>query len=248
MRDGRELVGWGMATGIWEAHADAGAARARVLTADGKLEVAQRDRRHRHRHLHDHDADRRRRAGPAVDEVRSSSATRAAGGAGGGRLVDRGLRRLGRAGGLPRRARASCSARARRSSTRRSQSADARPTSTFADGTIALDGDPARASTLAEAMQAGERRPHRGRGRPPSRATSKATVFDLHAFGACSSRCKVDEELGAVRVTRVVGAVAAGRIINPKTARSQILGGIVWGIGMALQEETLTRPRASAGS
>ena len=50
---------------------------------------------------------------------------------------------------------------------------------------------------------------------------------------------KVDEQLGQIRVTRVVTAVAAGRIINPKTARSQILGGVVMGIGMALHEETM---------
>ncbi|HYH42928.1 MAG TPA: molybdopterin cofactor-binding domain-containing protein, partial [Burkholderiales bacterium] len=43
-----------------------------------------------------------------------------------------------------------------------------------------------------------------------------------------------------IRVTRVVNAVAGGRILNPKTARSQILGGVVWGIGMALHEETFT--------
>lgn len=48
----------------------------------------------------------------------------------------------------------------------------------------------------------------------------------------------VDEDLGTVRVNRVVSAVAAGRVINPKTARSQILGGVVWGLGMALHEET----------
>jgi xanthine dehydrogenase YagR molybdenum-binding subunit len=40
-------------------------------------------------------------------------------------------------------------------------------------------------------------------------------------------------------VTRIVGAVAAGKILNPKTARSQIMGGIVFGIGMALHEESL---------
>jgi len=50
---------------------------------------------------------------------------------------------------------------------------------------------------------------------------------------------KVDEELGVIRVARVVNAVAAGRILNLKTARSQIMGGVVWGIGMALHEETL---------
>ena len=50
---------------------------------------------------------------------------------------------------------------------------------------------------------------------------------------------KVDEELGVIRVTRIVSAVAAGRILNPKTARSQIMGSVVMGIGMALHEETL---------
>ena len=50
---------------------------------------------------------------------------------------------------------------------------------------------------------------------------------------------KVDEELGIVRVTRVVSAVAAGKILNLKTARSQILGGVVMGIGSALHEESM---------
>lgn len=49
----------------------------------------------------------------------------------------------------------------------------------------------------------------------------------------------VDEKLGVVRVTRLLAAVAAGRIINPKTARSQVLGGLVMGMGMALHEESL---------
>jgi xanthine dehydrogenase YagR molybdenum-binding subunit len=50
---------------------------------------------------------------------------------------------------------------------------------------------------------------------------------------------KVDDQLGVIRVTRAVNAVAAGRIINTKTAASQIMGSVVWGIGMALHEETL---------
>ena len=49
---------------------------------------------------------------------------------------------------------------------------------------------------------------------------------------------RVDEDLGTIKVSRVVSAVAAGRVVNPKMARSQILGGVVWGIGMALHEET----------
>jgi xanthine dehydrogenase YagR molybdenum-binding subunit len=60
-----------------------------------------------------------------------------------------------------------------------------------------------------------------------------------NTHSAVFAEVKIDEELGVIRVTRVVNAVAAGRIINPKTARSQILGGVVMGIGMALHEETM---------
>jgi len=60
-----------------------------------------------------------------------------------------------------------------------------------------------------------------------------------NTHSAIFAEVKVDEELGVIRVTRVVNAVAAGRIINPKTAGSQIMGGVVWGIGMALHEATL---------
>jgi xanthine dehydrogenase YagR molybdenum-binding subunit len=49
----------------------------------------------------------------------------------------------------------------------------------------------------------------------------------------------VDEALGTIRVRRVVSAIAAGRVVNPKTARSQILGGVVWGVSMALHEASL---------
>jgi xanthine dehydrogenase YagR molybdenum-binding subunit len=54
---------------------------------------------------------------------------------------------------------------------------------------------------------------------------------------------RVDEELGIVRVTRVVSAIAAGRIMNTKTAGSQIVGGVVWGISQALHEESHTDHR-----
>lgn len=49
----------------------------------------------------------------------------------------------------------------------------------------------------------------------------------------------MDEDLGTVRCTRVVSAIAGGHIRNPKTARSQIMGPVVWGISMALEEEGL---------
>lgn len=64
-----------------------------------------------------------------------------------------------------------------------------------------------------------------------------------NTHSAVFAEVRVDQELGVVRVTRVVNAVAAGRIISPNTARSQILGGVVMGIGMALYEETFADHR-----
>lgn len=58
------------------------------------------------------------------------------------------------------------------------------------------------------------------------------------SHGAQFVEVKVDEEIGTVRVTRVVQGTAAGKIINPKGAHSQEMGGVVWGIGMALTEKT----------
>jgi xanthine dehydrogenase YagR molybdenum-binding subunit len=69
--------------------------------------------------------------------------------------------------------------------------------------------------------------------------------FSTHSFGADFVEVKVDEDLGVVRVSRFVGAFAAGKILNAKTARSQFIGGIVWALGMALEEQT-KRDRRSA--
>jgi xanthine dehydrogenase YagR molybdenum-binding subunit len=68
--------------------------------------------------------------------------------------------------------------------------------------------------------------------------------FSLHSFGAHFVEVRVDEDTGEVRVARAVGAFAAGKILNPKTARSQFLGGMVWGIGFALQEHTVRDARS----
>ena len=62
--------------------------------------------------------------------------------------------------------------------------------------------------------------------------------FARNTHSAVFVEVAVDEDLGMVEVTRVVSAIAAGRILNPKTARSQIIGGVVWGAGMALHEKS----------
>ena len=69
---------------------------------------------------------------------------------------------------------------------------------------------------------------------------SEQKEYSMHAFGAQFAEVRVDPELGTVRVERMVGAFASGRILNAKTARSQYLGGMTWGLSMALFEDTRT--------
>ena len=60
-----------------------------------------------------------------------------------------------------------------------------------------------------------------------------------HGFGAQFAEVRVDVDSGEVRVPRLLGVFAVGRIINPRTARSQLIGGMTMGIGMALHEESV---------
>jgi len=115
--------------------------------------------------------------------------------------------------------------------------ADATPDEVaLADGKLVSKGDASRAVSIADAIR---------HGAVDRIEQEKSTTFvddGSHAHNTHSAifaEVKVDEQLGVIRVTRVVSAVAAGRILNTKTARSQIMGGVVWGIGMALHEETL---------
>ena len=71
----------------------------------------------------------------------------------------------------------------------------------------------------------------------------KQRKFRRMVHSAVFVEVRVDEDLGVVRVTRVVSAIAAGRIMNTKTATSQIVGGVVWGISQALHEESHTDHR-----
>jgi xanthine dehydrogenase YagR molybdenum-binding subunit len=74
-------------------------------------------------------------------------------------------------------------------------------------------------------------------------ANPEAQQYAMHAFGAQFAEVRVNEDTGEVRVPRLLGVFAAGRIINPKTARSQMLGGMTWGLSMALHEESVLDPR-----
>jgi xanthine dehydrogenase YagR molybdenum-binding subunit len=71
----------------------------------------------------------------------------------------------------------------------------------------------------------------------------KTKAFSMHSFGAIFCEVKIDPLLPQVRATRVVAVVDVGRVLNPKTSRSQILGGVTMGLGMALMEHTVYDPR-----
>jgi xanthine dehydrogenase YagR molybdenum-binding subunit len=73
-------------------------------------------------------------------------------------------------------------------------------------------------------------------------AAGQATGRTMHGYGAVFVELAVDPDLGLVRLRRCVGGYSAGRIINPKTARSQMTGGIIWGYGQAVLEESPMDP------
>ncbi len=113
-----------------------------------------------------------------------------------------------------------------------------------AGGRLHLAGDPSVGEGWGEILDrhglpvlaaTGERDP-----RPPQEG---ADVARAGAFAATFVEVRVHERLGVVRVSRVVSAVDAGRVLNLKTARSQIAGAVVMSLGMALLEETVLDPR-----
>ncbi|MCC9136948.1 xanthine dehydrogenase family protein molybdopterin-binding subunit [Pontibacter silvestris] len=107
----------------------------------------------------------------------------------------------------------------------------------FADGQIKLKNNPAQGVAVTDIInQGGFEGIEEDVSNEPDKGQSN---YGRYAHSAVFVEVKVDEDLGTVKVTRVVSAIAGGRIMNPKTAKSQILGGVVWGIGMAMEEETV---------
>lgn len=80
-----------------------------------------------------------------------------------------------------------------------------------------------------------------GTGAPDPAAQS---TYAMHAHGAVFAEVKVDPDLGQIRVSRLVGAFAAGRVINPHLVRSQLFGGMIWGVSFALHEEAVIDHRS----
>jgi xanthine dehydrogenase YagR molybdenum-binding subunit len=104
------------------------------------------------------------------------------------------------------------------------------------DGRVFLKTDQTRGETYADILK--RQRKQAIEVTHESKPGDEAKRFSMHSFGVHFVDVRVDPDLGTVRVARVVSAFGAGRIINPKTAHSQAIGGIVGGIGMALLEDT----------
>ena len=130
---------------------------------------------------------------------------------------------------------------------------------TVRNGGIQITDDPARFETYADILTRNDldELTIEGESAPPGETSSASMIVQegrfipytapstgalahAGAYAAHFVEVHVDPDLGTIRVARVVSAIDAGRILNPKTARSQIIGGIAMGIGMALLEETVS--------
>ena len=233
MRDGTELVGWGMATGVWEALQMPAAVRI-VLSANGHAEVA-----------------------CATSDIGTGTYTIMAQVAADvlGLPLDNISIKLGNST-LPQSpveggswiAASVCNAIAgtavevRQELLRLAKTMPSSPLGdagvddvSLTDGKITRTADGAGVS-IADVMRAGKVDRIE---RQKANNFDKLEKYARNVHSAVFAEVKIDEQLGVIRVTRVVNAVAAGRILNAMTAHSQIMGSVVWGIGMALHEETL---------
>jgi xanthine dehydrogenase YagR molybdenum-binding subunit len=238
MRDGNELIGWGMATGIWEAMQMPASAKA-VLTANGSVEIASAT------------ADigpgtytwmtqlAAEMLGVPIENVTAKLGDSALPDA----PVEGGSFTVSSVGSAIH---AACRAVQKEllglaQKMARSPLAGAKLDDVvFAEGKIRHKDEESREVSVADAMRAGkaDRIEKEASAEPNGRSK-----YSHSTHSAVFAEVRIDEELGVIRVTRVVSAVAPGRILNPKLASSQILGAVVGGIGMALHEETVTDHR-----
>ena len=236
MKEGDNLIGWGMATGIWEAMQSQASAKA-TLTADGKLEI-----------------------GTATSDIGTGTytvMTQIAGETLGIALddvdvklgdstlpqspVEGGSWTVSSNGSAVKHACEAVGAKLLELAQKQTDSAfsDAKFEDVkFENGKLILRDNPSASVSISGLMKESETEKieQEAKADPDKKRQNKYT---MNTHSAVFAEVKVDEDLGTIHVTRVVSAIAGGRIINPKTARSQILGGIVWGISHALLEESI---------
>lgn len=233
MREGNQLIGWGMATGVWEAMQMPASAKA-CLGPDGRLVVSS-----------------------ATSDIGTGTytvMTQIAAAATGMpmervefRLGDSSLSQAPLEGGsatvssVGSALQQACEALCQKLLDAAQQSPVSPFTGAkledveFADGQMRLKASPETAVALEQVVAvSGVLEAEVG-----LKPGEKRNGYSTATHSAIFVEVRVDESLGTVKVSRVVSAVAAGRVVNPKTAGNQIAGGVVWGIGQALHEETM---------
>ena len=234
MRDGNLLVGWGMATGCWDASMQKAAAKA-ILKADGTLTV--------------NSATNDQGAGTYVIMTQMAAQTL-------GLDMEQVKFNLGdtefpaapvqggswTANSVGAAVKNACQEVGKKL-LKLAQKMDNSPLDgldfenvQFVNGHIRANEDISKSVAIKDILQASGEEKVEADGKAGPNPINMLK-YSMHSHNAAFVEVKVDEDLGTVHVTRVVNAVAAGRIMNPKTARSQVLGGTVWGISMALMEE-----------
>jgi xanthine dehydrogenase YagR molybdenum-binding subunit len=233
MRDGSELVGWGMASGVWDAMQQETAARI-VLTANGHAEVACATSdigTGTYTIMAQVAADM---LGLPIDNISiklGDSTLPASPVEGGSWMAASVSHAIKNAADAVRKELLALAQKMPNSPLKHATPQDVLLT----DGKIVSKQDAGHAVTIADAMR---------HGKVDWIEQEQSTNFEdddsyaRNTHSAVFAEVKIDEQLGVIRVTRLVSAVAAGRILNVKTATSQIMGGVIWGIGMALHEAT----------
>lgn len=110
----------------------------------------------------------------------------------------------------------------------------------FADGRLFVKNDPTKGETYVDILA--RQNLEQVEADYDAEFNKEEQKYSKHGFGAQFVEVRVDPKFGEVRITRYTAAFATGRVLNHKTARSQFMGGIIMGIGMALMEETVTDP------
>jgi xanthine dehydrogenase YagR molybdenum-binding subunit len=116
-------------------------------------------------------------------------------------------------------------------------------------GVVARDGhlyrrdDESRGESYGDILKRAGREAIEGHGKSGSDPAA-TEHYAMYAHGAVFAEVKVDPDLGQIRVSRLIGAFAAGRVINPRLVQSQYFGGMIWGMSFALHEQAVIDPRS----
>lgn len=233
MRDGKQLVGWGMATGVWEAMQNPASAKA-VINIDGSLVVSSAT------------AD----IGTGTYTVMTQIAAEIFGlplekvtfKLGDSTLpkapLEGGSFTVSSVGSAVKQACETLQQQLLDQAKEEDQSPFSNLELTdvvFENGEICIKAAPAERIKIADLLKKG--------GTPSMEASASASPkkerddYTTATHSAVFVEVKVDEDFGTIQVSRMVSAIAAGRVLSLKPGRNQILGGMVWGIGMAMQEE-----------